>query len=97
MQHFLQKFDKIHDAIFEVHNTYNLCISILGFPMLYFTICATIDLCAGTYATIYILKGTRYFVPMVLLQIANLLNTALLTTFPRNLDQKASNSSVIYI
>ena len=33
---------------------------------------------------------------MVLLQIATLFKIALLETFPRNLDQKASNNDVIY-
>ena len=95
MQDFFQKMNRIHDSIFEVHNIYNLCISILGFPILYFTIFITVGLCAGTYTTIYISECSRYFVPMVLIQIANLLDTALLTTFPRNLDQKASNCDVI--
>ena len=97
MQDFFQKLDRIHDSIFEIHNIYNLCKSILGFPILYLTICDTIDLCAGTYA-IYLIKDMSCcsFIPMALFQIATLLNAALLTTFPRNLDQKASNSDVIY-
>ena len=99
MEDFFQKLDRIHNSISEVQNIYNLCISILGFPMLQSTIWSTIGLSGGAYA-IYLMTGVSNaccFVPLVLLQIATLLNTALLTTFPSNLDQKASNSYVVYI
>ena len=89
---FFQTLEGIHASIFEAYDVYELSACVLGFPILYFTIIMGIGFCAIPYKiTKLYLKNTYCTAHYVSIAIANLMNFALLTTFPQTIDQKVCN------
>ena len=95
MDQFFQHMQLMHASVLKVHNIYELLMSFLGFPLLYFTFYCTCSLCVATYSFVVIIISDQVnicsAVNLFLYCSTTLLNLVCLTTFPLTLDQKASS------
>ena len=95
MDQFLQNMQLIHASVLEVYNTYELLMSFLGFPLLYFTFYVASSVCFSTFSFMTIITSDKVdictAVNLFVYCLTSLLNFLLLTTFPHSLDQKASS------